>query len=90
MEVNHCFHVPNLSVFIDIFHSSCFKTLAILTFSENCDFLICIILFYSPYQAGKAVLNYEYLSSDLIELYHTEVPPAARGQGVATLLAEVS
>ncbi|XP_053209763.1 protein NATD1-like [Panonychus citri] len=39
---------------------------------------------------GKAVLNYEYLANDLVELYHTEVPVTCRGQGVAKLLAQAA
>ena len=38
----------------------------------------------------KAVLNYEYLANDLVELYHTEVPVTCRGQGVAKLLAQAA
>ena len=36
----------------------------------------------------KAVLQYDY-DGKIIDLYHTGVPPAFRGKGVAKLLAKV-
>lgn len=40
--------------------------------------------------AGEAVLLYDTLPSGALDFYHTEVPPALRGRGIAGKLAEVS
>ena len=37
----------------------------------------------------KAFLQYRWISSDIADLYHTEVPAVFRGKGVAKLLAKV-
>ena len=39
--------------------------------------------------AGEAVILYNLLADGTLDLYHTEVPPALRGQGIAGQLAEV-
>ena len=45
-------------------------------------------MFYIDLQnGGKAFLQYEK-SYDEVNLWHTEVPPECRGQGVAGILAE--
>ena len=38
---------------------------------------------------GKCVLQYER-EADSVDIWHTEVPPRARGQGVARLLVEAA
>ncbi|XP_046546792.1 protein NATD1-like [Haliotis rubra] len=38
----------------------------------------------------KAVLQYDWLTEDLVDLYHTEVPPVFRGRGVGKLLAKAA
>ncbi|XP_067654221.1 protein NATD1-like [Haliotis asinina] len=38
----------------------------------------------------KAVLQYDWVSDDLVDLYHTEVPPVFRGRGVGKLLAKAA
>mgnify|MGYP003690101231 CR=1 FL=1 len=40
--------------------------------------------------SDKAFLQYDYISSNKVDLYHTLVPPAYRGHGIAAILAEVS
>jgi predicted GNAT family acetyltransferase len=36
----------------------------------------------------KAMLNYEYIGKNKVDLWHTEVPDVFRGKGVAKLLAK--
>lgn len=36
----------------------------------------------------RAVLQYQWVRKGLVDLYHTGVPPAYRGQGIAQLLAK--
>ena len=38
---------------------------------------------------GKCLLQYER-EADSVDIWHTEVPPQARGQGIARLLVEHS
>jgi len=38
---------------------------------------------------GKALLEYD-LKDNVIDMYHTEVPDAYRGQGIAKVLVQVS
>ena len=40
--------------------------------------------------SDKAFLQYDYISGNKVDLYHTLVPPAYRGHGIAAILAEVS
>ncbi|KAI1280851.1 Protein NATD1 [Halotydeus destructor] len=44
--------------------------------------------FFIKTNNDKAVLNYEFIGKDKVDLYHTEVPDVYRGQGVAKLLAQ--
>lgn len=41
------------------------------------------------YSIGKAVLQYENEGDKTLNMYHTEVPSAYRGQGIARHLAKV-
>nr|XP_022317584.1 protein NATD1-like [Crassostrea virginica] len=40
--------------------------------------------------SDKAFLQYDYISSNKVDLYHTLVPPAYRGHGIAAILAETA
>lgn len=44
--------------------------------------------FYIENKGEKAFLQYDYITSNKVELYHTLVPPSYRGHGVAGILAE--
>lgn len=44
----------------------------------------------SSSSGGTAKLEYTWLSQDHVNMYHTEVPPEFRGQGVAKILAMVT
>ncbi|RWS17611.1 protein GTLF3B-like protein [Dinothrombium tinctorium] len=46
--------------------------------------------FYIQLGKDKAVLNYEYLDRNKVELYHTEVPSELQGKGIAKILAKAS
>ena len=47
-------------------------------------------LYFVEQESFKAVLEYEWIRKDLIDLWHTEVPPEFRGHGVAKYLVKVS
>ncbi|KAK6178551.1 hypothetical protein SNE40_013317 [Patella caerulea] len=36
----------------------------------------------------KAMLQYEFIKPNIVDLYHTEVPPVFRGKGIAKILAK--
>ena len=47
--------------------------------------------FYIDLQSGKkAIVNYENIDLNTIEVWHTEVPDENRGQGIAGILASKS
>jgi len=47
--------------------------------------------FYMQVLEGHvAMLQYEWMKDDIINFYHTEVPPVYRGQGLAKLLAKAA
>lgn len=55
--------------------------------------IVCFLFDLSPLInsfLGKAFLNYEYISPDLVDLYHTEVPAKLRNQKIGSVLARVS
>ncbi|XP_022087064.1 protein NATD1-like isoform X2 [Acanthaster planci] len=41
-------------------------------------------------ESEKAVLEYEVLGPDIVNLYHTGVPVSQRGKGIAKVLAKVA
>jgi len=38
----------------------------------------------------NAVIEYRWIEDSVVDLYHTEVPPAHRGKGLAKLLAKAN
>lgn len=46
--------------------------------------------FYIALEKGKAVLQYENEGDKTLNMYHTEVPSAYRGQGIARHLAKAA
>lgn len=38
----------------------------------------------------SAILEYDWIRPGFVDLYHTEVPPAYRGQGIAKILAKAA
>lgn len=40
-------------------------------------------------KGDKAFLQYDYITNNKVDLYHTLVPPSYRGHGIAGILAEV-
>ncbi len=45
---------------------------------------------FAEQESFKAILEYEWIRKDLIDLWHTEVPSEFRGHGVAKYLVKVS
>lgn len=54
------------------------------------DLIVSIFTDGKPGRKAVAKLEYEWIKSDLVDLYHTLVPTQYRGQGIAKVLAEVS
>uniref|UniRef100_A0A914VIX5 Protein NATD1 n=1 Tax=Plectus sambesii TaxID=2011161 RepID=A0A914VIX5_9BILA len=46
--------------------------------------------FFIKINGSKAVLQYKELPNGILDMYHTEVPPEARGKGVAKVLADAA
>ena len=46
--------------------------------------------FFVALPGGEAVLVYDELSEDVLDLQHTEVPPSARGTGVGDALVRAA
>lgn len=41
-------------------------------------------------KGDKAFLQYDYITNNKVDLYHTLVPPSYRGHGIAGILAETA
>ena len=51
---------------------------------------VLVTFLYALHAAGEeAVLCYSRLPGGSLDLYHTEVPPSQRGQGLGAVLAKV-
>lgn len=73
----------------------------VVVFIGQCEGIHCLyyLFFTSPFSwdshclaldLGDAVLEYRLKDPNIIEMYHTEVPKAYRGQGIAKKLVAVS
>ncbi|VDK43097.1 unnamed protein product [Anisakis simplex] len=48
------------------------------------------LFFYVKVNGSRSILEYRCLPNNVLDLYHTEVPPILRGKGIAKVLCQAA